>query len=59
MEDKTHKYLIETISEAIYFTFESEVDASEIDKALALLDDVKITSIPKNELATILLQRGF
>ena len=59
MEDKTHKLVAEAISEFIYYTFESDVDAYEIDKALNMLDDVKITSIPKNELATILLQRGF
>ena len=59
MEDKTHKLIAEAISEFIYCTFESDVDAYEIDKALELLDDVEITSITKDELATILLQRGF
>ena len=59
MEDKTHKLIAEAISEFIYCTFESDVDAYEIDKALALLDDVKITSTSKEDLATILLQRGF
>ena len=59
MEDKTQKHLSETISELIYCTFESDVDAHDINNALKLLGDIEITQTPKDELATLLLQRGF